>query len=310
MLLKGKRILVTGGAGFLGSHVVQKLIEFGADETKILVPRKKDNDLRIWENCVKVVKNIDLVIHLAGKGGGIGFNQKYPGSILFDNVMMGTQLLEAARMAQVSKFVTIGTVCSYPKDAEVPFKEDDLWSGYPEPTNAAYGLSKKILLVQGQAYRQEYSFNSIHLLVVNLYGPGDTFDPTRSHVIPALIRRMYGAKRNGENAIVLWGTGNPSREFLYVEDAAEGICKAAIEYDESEPVNLGSGQEITIRDLAKLIADCVGYKGEILWDQSKPDGQPRRRLDTSRAQKKFGFKAKTPLREGLERTVKWYMDRV
>jgi GDP-L-fucose synthase len=308
--LAKKKILVTGGAGFLGTHVVKKLVESGSDPSDIRVPRSKTSDLRLWENCTNAVSDIDIVIHLAGKGGGIGFNQRYPGSIVYDNVVMGAQLMEAARQAEVSKFVMIGTVCSYPKFLPVPFKEEDLWNGYPEETNAPYGLSKKILLVQGKAYREEYSFNAIHLLLVNMYGPRDDFGAERSHAIPALIKRMAEAKASGKKEIVLWGTGKPSREFLYVEDAAEGIYRATSSYDGSEPVNLGSGSEITIRDLATRISELVGYDGTITWDTSKPDGQPRRSLDTSRAQREFGFKASTSLSDGLRKTIEWYQSEV
>jgi len=266
--------------------------------------------LRLWENCTNAVRDIDIVIHLAGKGGGIGFNQKYPGSIGYDNVVMGSQLMDAARQAGVSKFVMIGTVCSYPKFLPVPFKEEDLWNGYPEETNAPYGLSKKILLVQGKAYRDEYSFNAIHLLLVNMYGPRDDFSAERSHAIPALIRRMAEAKASGKKEIVLWGTGKPSREFLYVEDAAEGICQATKLFDGAEPVNLGSGSEITIKDLATQISKLIGYEGAITWDTTKPDGQPRRSLDTTRAQQEFGFKAKTALADGLKKTIAWYQSQV
>ncbi len=310
MDLARKRILVTGGAGFLGTYVVKKLAESGCDPGDIRVPRSRATDLRLWENCTNAVRDMDIVIHLAGKGGGIGFNQKYPGSIVYDNVVMGAQLMEAARQAGVSKFVMIGTVCSYPKFLPVPFKEEDLWNGYPEETNAPYGLSKKILLVQGKAYRDEYSFNAIHLLLVNMYGPRDDFSPERSHAIPALIRRMAEAKVSGNKEIVLWGTGKPSREFLYVEDAAEGICQATRLYDGAEPVNLGSGSEITIKDLATQISTLIGFKGTIAWDTTKPDGQPRRSLDTSRAQQEFGFKAKTSLVDGLKKTIEWYQGQV
>lgn len=304
--IAGKRILVTGGAGFLGSSVVRELVRKGVDANDILVPRSKTMDLREWENCLKAVEGRDIVIHMAGKGGGIGFNQKYPGSIFFDNVMIGAQLMEAARQAGVSKFVTVGTVCSYPKFAPVPFKEEDLWNGYPEPTNGPYGMSKKMLLVQGDAYRQQYGFNAIHLLLVNLFGPGDDFDPVRSHVIPAMIRRMHEAKMQDRQKIILWGTGLPSREFLYVDDAAEGIYLATASYDRSEPVNLGSGNEISIKDLATLIAEKIGFSGEIIWDSSKPDGQPRRVLDVSRARREFHFVAQTRFEEGLEKTISWY----
>lgn len=306
MKFRDKRILVTGGAGFLGSFVVEALKRRNVGEDNIIIPRSQDVDLRKWENCLSAVDGIDLVIHLAGRGGGIGYNQKYPGSTFFDNTLMGVQLMEAARRAEVAKFVTIGTVCSYPKFSPLPFREENLWNGYPEETNAAYGLSKKTLLVQGQAYRQEFGFNSIHLLVVNLYGPRDNFDPQTSHVIPAIIRKFTDAVEHRKEKITLWGSGNVSREFLYVEDAAEGIVLAAERYDRPDPVNLGSGNEVTIKRLALLVKVLTGFDGRINWDTSKPDGQPQRRLDVTRARKEFRFQAKTDLRQGLERTIKWY----
>lgn len=309
MDLEDKSILVTGGRGFLGSFVVEELRKRNVAEDKILVPRSREMDLRIWDNCVQVVKGRDLIIHLAGKGGGIGYNQKHPGSTFLDNAIMGIQLMEAARRENVAKFVTIGTICSYPKFAPMPFKEEDLWKGYPEETNAAYGLSKKMLLVQGQAYRKEYGFNSIHLLMVNLYGPKDNFDLESSHVIPALIRKFSEAVEGRKNEVTLWGTGNASREFLYVEDAAKGIVLATEKYDRPEPVNLGSGSEITIKQLANLISELSEFTGKIIWDTSKPDGQPKRRLDISKAKKEFGFEAKTDFKEGLKRTIEWYSSR-
>ena len=302
-----KKILVTGGAGFLGSFIVEKLIkERGVSPGNIRVPRSKDFDLRKWENCVKAVKDMDIVIHLAAKVGGIGFNKKYPATLFYDNAIMGIQLMEAARLEGVQKFVAIGTVCAYPKYTPVPFREEDLWSGYPEETNAPYGVAKKILLVQAQAYREQYGFNAIYLLQVNLYGPRDNFDPESSHVIPALIKKMVDAKLEGKNEVVVWGTGKASREFLYVEDAAEGIILATEKYNKPDPVNLGVGKEITIKKLVDLIAELAEYKGKIVWDTSKPDGQPRRCLETSRAKKEFGFEAKTDLTEGIKRTIKWY----
>ena len=303
-----KKILVTGGAGFLGSFVVEKLInERNVDTGNIRIPRSKDLNLRVWENCVKAVEDMDIVIHLAARVGGIGFNKKYPATLFYDNAIMGIQLMEAARQEGVEKFVVIGTVCAYPKYTSVPFKEENLWSGYPEETNAAYGIAKKVLLVQVQAYREQYGFNAIYLLPVNLYGPRDNFDPERSHVIAALIKKMVDAKLDGRNEVVVWGTGKASREFLYVEDAAEGILLATEKYDKPDPVNLGSGKEVTVRELVSVLTELTGYKGKIVWDSSMPDGQPRRCLETSRAKKEFGFEARTDLREGLKRTIEWYM---
>ena len=301
-----KKILVTGGAGFLGSFLVERLKEEGVNKEDIRIPRSKDVDLRHWENCVEVVKEIDIIIHLAAKVGGIGYNQKYPATLFYDNAIMGIQMMEAARQEGVDKFVAVGTVCAYPKFTAVPFKEEDLWNGYPEETNAPYGLAKKMLLVQAQAYRQQYGFNSIFLLPVNLYGPGDNFDLENSHVIPALIRKFAEAVENKNKEVVVWGTGKVSREFLYVEDAARGIILAAEKYNKPEPVNLGAGFEIKIMDLVELIAELTGYNGEIVWDTTKPDGQPRRRLDVSRAAREFGFKAKTKFEKGLKNTIEWY----
>ncbi len=302
-----KKVLVTGGAGFLGSFVVDRLIgERRVRQQNITIPRSAGADLRIWENCVKAVRNIDVVLHVAGRGGGIGYNRKYPGLLFYDNIVMNSQLMEASRQEAVEKFVGIGTVCSYPKYAAVPFKEEDLWDGYPEETNASYGLAKKMMLVQSQAYRQQYGFNSVHLLMVNLYGPRDHFSLEDSHVIPALIRKFVEATYDNQDKVVVWGTGKASREFLYVEDAAEAIILAAEKYDKAEPVNIGAGKEITIRELVELIADLTGYEGKIVWDTSKPDGQPRRCLDTSRAKKEFGFEAKTDFKRGLKKTIEWY----
>jgi len=304
---EGKRVLVTGGAGFLGRFVINELLQHGADKKCIAVPRKKDTDLRKWESCKKVVKDIDLVIHLAVTGGGIGFNRENPGATFYDNAVMGIQLMEAARQAGVGKFVMAGTICSYPKFSPIPFKEEDLWNGYPEETNAPYGLSKKMLLVQSQAYRAQYGFNGIHLLFVNMYGPGDNFDPMSSHVIPALIRKFGDAKEKGEKEVIAWGTGKASREFLYVADAARGLRLAAEKYDRPEPVNLGAGFEITVKELVSLIAELMDYRGEIAWDTSKPDGQPRRMLDVSKAERVFGFKTETTFEEGLRKTIDWYL---
>ena len=303
-----KKVLVTGGAGFLGSFIVEKLKEKGVDESDIRIPRSKDTDLRVWKNCVRSVKNVDIVIHLAARVGGIGFNRKYPATLFYDNAIMGIQMMEAARQENVEKFVAIGTVCAYPKHTPVPFKEENLWNGYPEETNAPYGLAKKMMLVQSQAYRQQYDFNSIFLLPVNLYGPRDNFDLESSHVIPALIRKFTEAVINNKKEVVLWGTGKASREFLYVEDAARGILLATEKYNKSDPVNIGAGFEIKIKDLAELIAELTGFKGEIVWDTTKPDGQPRRCLDVTKAKKEFGFEAKVDFREGLEKTIEWYKE--
>jgi GDP-L-fucose synthase len=302
-----RKILVTGGTGFLGSFVVEKLIEERkVNPENIRIPRSKDMDLRKWQNCAKAARDMDIVIHLAARVGGIGFNKKYPATLFYDNAMMGIQLIEAARQEGVEKFVVIGTVCAYPKYTQIPFKEENLWSGYPEETNAAYGIAKKVLLVQAQAFREQYGFNVIYLLPVNLYGPRDNFDPERSHVIAALIKKMVDAKLEGKGEIVVWGTGKASREFLYVEDAAEGILLATEKYNKPDPVNLGSGKETTIREIVDLIARLTGYEGKIVWDASKPDGQPRRCLETSRAKKEFGFEAKTDFEEGLKKTIEWY----
>jgi GDP-L-fucose synthase len=302
-----KKILITGGAGFFGSRVVRQLLERGADKENILIPRSKEIDLRRWENCVSVVKNRDIVIHLAAKVGGIGYNQAYPADLFYDNAIMGIQLMEAARQENVGKCVVAGTICAYPKFTPVPFKEENLWEGYPEETNAPYGLAKKMLLVQSQAYRAQYGFNSIYLLPVNLYGPGDNFNPESSHVIPALIKKFTEAKQNDNPFVEVWGTGAASREFLYVDDAARGLVLAAERYNKPDPVNLGSGMEITIRDLVVLINELTRYEGEIHWDTTKPDGQPKRCLDVSRAQKEFGFQATMPFREGLKQTIEWYL---
>lgn len=301
-----KRVLVTGGAGFLGSYVLKGLHSRGCQ--RVFVPRSKDFDLRENESIVRLYDKVrpDMVIHLAAVVGGIGANQKQSGQFFYENAIMGIQLVEYARRFGIQKFVCIGTICAYPKFTPVPFKEKDLWNGYPEETNAPYGLAKKMLLVQLQSYREEYGFNGIYLLPVNLYGPGDNFDLETSHVIPAIIRKCVEAKVQGKKMVVAWGTGIVSREFLYAEDAAEGILLAAEYYNGSDPVNLGSGEEISIRELVYLIRELSGFEGEIEWDTSKPDGQPRRRLDTSRAEREFGFKAKTSLRDGLRRTIDWY----
>jgi GDP-L-fucose synthase len=304
---ENKKFLVTGGAGFLGSYVVEKLKDRGVNNEDIIVPRSKEMDLRIMDNCYKVCENVDMVIHLAANVGGIGFNRSYPGSLFYDNAIMGIQLMEAARQVGVEKFVALGTVCAYPKFTPVPFKEEDLWNGYPEDTNAPYGLAKKMLLVQSQAYRQQYGFNSIFLLPVNLYGIGDNFDEESSHVIPALIRKFIDAKETGANEVEVWGSGVASREFLNVEDAAEGILLATEKYNKSDPINLGAGFEIKICDLVELISKITGYTGKIIWDDSKPDGQPRRCLVVSKAESEFEFKAKIKFEDGLRNTIDWYM---
>ena len=301
-----KNFLVTGGAGFLGSFVVHKLLDRGIPKKNIFIPRSKDMDLRKWENCVKTVRGRDIVIHLAGIVGGIGYNRQIPGQMFYDNIMMGIQLMEAARQAGVEKFVAIGTICAYPKFTKVPFVEGALWEGYPEETNAPYGLAKKMLLVQAQAYRQQYNMNAIYLLPVNLFGPGDNFSPESSHVIPALIKKVADAQKARQKHIDVWGTGNASREFLYVDDCAEGIVLATQKYSKPDPVNLGANREIKIKDLAKLICKLMNFKGEVRWDQTKPDGQPRRMVDATLAQKEFGFKAKTDFEKGLKKTIEWY----
>jgi GDP-L-fucose synthase len=301
-----KRVVVTGGAGFLGSVVVAQLRALGC--STIVVPRSQDYDLVEMSDVKRLYNDAapDLIIHLAARVGGIGANQANAGKFFYDNLMMGTQLMEVGRQRRLQKFVALATICAYPKFTPVPFKEDDLWLGYPEETNAAYGLAKKMLLVQSQAYRQQYGFNSIVLFPVNLYGPGDNFDLTTSHVIPALIRKCFEAKHAPNSEIVLWGDGSPSREFLYVEDAAEGILRAAETYNESLPVNLGTGEEITIRNLASMIATEIGFTGRIVWDTSKPNGQPRRCLDVNRAKQFFGFQAKHSLQDGLKKTIQWF----
>lgn len=301
-----KKILVTGGAGFLGSHLVEYLVSQGAKRKNITIPRSKDTDLRDKEVCARVVKGQDLIIHLAANVGGIGYNQLNPGTLFYDNLLMGVHLMEEARKAGVQKFVAIGTICAYPKYTPVPFKEDELWSGYPEETNAPYGLAKKMMLVQAQAYRQQYGFNAVYLLPVNLYGPSDNFNPDSSHVIPALIKKFIDAIDHGDKQVTVWGTGTPTREFLYVEDAARGIALAAEHYNGNEPVNLGSSFEISIFDLAHLIGKLTGFKGEIVFDKTKPDGQPRRKLDVSRAKKEFQFESKVTFEEGLKHTIEWY----
>ena len=304
--LATKRICVTGGAGFLGNHLIRRLKEHGARE--IFVPRYPEYDLVREADIIRMIDTAkpDIIIHLAAKVGGIGANRERPGEFFYDNLMMGVQLIHQSWLKGVEKFVAIGTICAYPKYTPIPFKEEDLWNGYPEETNAPYGLAKKMLLVQSQAYREQYGYNSIFLLPVNLYGPGDNFNPASSHVIPALIRKCFEAKEQGATEIVAWGDGSPTREFIYVEDAAEGITLATERYNSSEPVNIGSGFEISIKDLTETIARLTGFTGTIRWDTSKPNGQPRRKLDTTRAREAFGFEAKTDFEEGLKRTIAWY----
>jgi GDP-L-fucose synthase len=308
---ENKRVLVTGGSGFLGSFVVEKLKARGCKN--IFVPRSKEYDLVEMNAVKKLYRDTkpEIVIHFAAKVGGIGANRKNPGKFFYDNLMMGVQMMEMGRQTGIEKFVAIGTVCAYPKFTPVPFHEKDLWDGYPEESNAPYGLAKKMLLVQAQAYRDQYGFNAIYLLPTNIYGPGDNFDPESSHVIPALIRKCVDALPPTSNlqpeTVMVWGTGKPTREFLYVEDAAEGILLAAEKYDKPDPVNLGAGFEISIKDLVDLIAKLTGFGGKIIWDPAKPDGQPRRMLDVTKAEKEFGFKAKTGLGQGLKKTIEWYV---
>jgi GDP-L-fucose synthase len=303
---ENKRVVVTGGSGFLGSFVAEKLRKRGCKN--VFVPRSMDYNL-VEMDMVKRLYNDakpDIVIHMAARVGGIGANRVNPGKFFYDNLMMGVQMIEIGYRMGIEKFVVIGTICSYPKFTPVPFKEEDLWNGYPEETNAPYGLAKKMLLVQAQAYRQQYGLNAINLLPVNLYGPRDNFDPESSHVIPALIKKCIDAMKNNESQIIVWGTGKPTREFLYVEDAAEGILAATEHYNKTGPVNLGAGFEISIRDLINLIAKLTGFTGEIMWDDSKPDGQPRRCLDISKAEEEFGFRAKINFEKGLRKTIEWY----
>jgi len=300
-----KIVLVTGGKGFLGSFVVEELQK--RNVKKIIISSSIDHDLRKGENCKKLVQNVDIVIHLAGHGGGIGLMKEKPGEIFYDNIMMGTQLIHEAKEAGVEKFIAIGTVCSYPKFTQIPFKEESIWTGYPEETNAAYGMSKKMLLVQSQAYRQQYGFKSIVLFPTNMYGPKDDFDPLTSHVIPAIILKIYQAKKTNTDSITLWGDGTPSRDFLYVEDAARGIILATEKYDNNLPVNLGSEEEITIKDLAKIICEIMNFNGKINWDISKPNGQPRRCVSNKMAEEKFGFKPEFSLKDGLKLTIDWFI---
>lgn len=300
-----KKVIVTGGTGFLGKHLVHKLK--GIKPKKISIYGSKDFDLRIFKNCQKAVNGSDVVIHLAANVGGIGYNQEYPSELFEDNLLMGLYMMKAARLSGVNKYVAIGTICSYPKFAPIPFKEKDLFNGYPEETNAPYGLAKLMQLVQAQAYRQQYGFNAIFLLPVNLYGPGDNFNPESSHVIPSLIKKFIDAKELGNKEVVVWGTGKATREFLYVKDAARAILLATEKYDKNDPVNIGAGFEVSIKNLAEMIKNLTDFKGKIVWDKHKPDGQPRRMLDTSRAETEFGFRAKTSFESGLKKTIEWYL---
>ncbi|WP_069791426.1 GDP-L-fucose synthase family protein [Cyanobacterium sp. IPPAS B-1200] len=306
--LTNKKILVTGGSGFLGKQVVAELLKAGANMDHITIPRSKDCDLTIWENCQKAVENQDIVIHLAAHVGGIGLNQAKPAELFYDNLMMGTQLIHASYQAGVEKFTCVGTICAYPKFTPVPFKEEDLWNGYPEETNAPYGIAKKALLVQLESYRQQYGFNGIYLLPVNLYGPEDNFNPESSHVIPALIKKVHEALEKGEKVIPVWGDGSPTREFLYSNDAGRGIVMATQLYNSHEPINLGTNFEISIKDLIELICDLMGFDGELEWQTDKPNGQPRRCLDTTKAKDTFGFTANMELRQGLKNTIDWYVN--
>ena len=306
--LSGKQILVTGGAGFLGKQVVEQLKLAGANPDKISIPRSRELNLVKLDHCYQAVQGQDIVIHLAAHVGGIGLNREKPAELYYDNLMMGTQLIHAAYETGVSKFVCVGTICAYPKFTPVPFKEDDLWNGYPEETNAPYGVAKKALLVQMQAYRQQYGFNGVYLLPVNLYGPEDNFNPNSSHVIPALIRKVYEAQQRKDKTLPVWGDGSPTREFLYSTDAARGIVMATQKYDGAEPVNLGTNYEISIRDLVELICELMNFQGEIVWETDKPNGQPRRCLDTNRAKQEFGFVAETDFRSGLKNTIEWYRE--
>lgn len=304
IILKNKTILVTGGAGFLGSHLIELLKK--EKPKKLIIPRSNEHDLRNIKDVRKVLKNVDIVIHLAANVGGIGYNQEHPAELFYDNLIMGTQMMHESYKAGVEKFVSIGTICAYPKFTPVPFKEEDIWIGYPEETNAPYGLAKKMQLVQSQAYRDQYGFNAIYLLPTNLYGPRDNFDPNSSHVIPALIKKFIEAKENNAEEVTVWGTGSPTREFLYVEDAARAIVEATKKYNKPDPINLGSSFEISIAELAHLIGDLVGYKGKIIFDTSKPDGQPRRKIDTTKAKEEFDFESNITFKEGLKKTIEWY----
>lgn len=306
--LRNKRIVVTGGAGFLGKQVIEQLLSAGADQDKISVPRSRDCDLRVWENCQQAVNQQNVVIHLAAHVGGIGLNQEKPAELFYDNLMMGSQLIHAAYQAGVQKFICVGTICAYPKFTPVPFQETDLWMGYPEETNAPYGIAKKALLVQLESYQHQYGFDGIYLLPVNLYGPEDNFDPRSSHVIPALIRKVYEAKHRGDQELRVWGDGSPTREFLYVTDAAHGIVMATQNYSGTDPVNLGTGYEISIQTLVNLICQLMDFRGDVIWETNKPNGQPRRCLNVERAKTAFGFTAQIDLKVGLKKTIDWYLN--
>jgi len=307
---QNKKILLTGGAGFVGKEVYKELLKRGVEEKNVVIPRRKDADLRKENICNELVSGVDIVMHLAGNVGGIGYNRENPGRLFYDNMMMGMNLIEAARIHKVSKFVQVGTICAYPKFTPVPFKEEDLWNGYPEETNAPYGIAKKALLVMLEAYRAQYGLNGIYLLPVNIYGPGDNFNPESSHVIAALIKRLYDAKKNNVKEIVVWGDGTATREFFYVEDAASAIVMATELYEKSEPVNIGAGFEISIKELVTKLTKLMNFTGKVIWDATKPNGQPRRMLDTKRALDEFGFQASTSFDEGLQRTIEWYEKKV
>ena len=307
--LTKRKILVTGGAGFLGSHIIEKLLSIGVNLNQIVIPRKDQVDLRDLTNCLEIVKDIDIIFHIAGNIGGIGYNQKYPGSILYDNLIMGIQLLEAARKSNIKKFLTIGTTCSYPNETFIPFKEENLWDGYPSDVTAPYGLAKKMLLVQSEAYHKQYNFNAIYLIPTNLYGPKDNYFQDKSHVIPALIKKVVDAKINNHPIINVWGRGTATREFLYVKDAARAIVTAMEKYNKPEPVNLGTGEEVSIKTLLSKIVNIIGFSGKIKWEKDKPEGQPRRSLNINKANNEFGFKATTSLEVGLKKTIDWYLNK-
>ena len=304
--LKNKTVLVTGGNGFLGKKIVENLETLGIND--IIIPSSDDFDLRNIENCKKVVSDADIVFHLAANTGGIGLNKEKPGEIFYDNLIMGTHLLHESKMANVEKFIALGTICSYPKFSQIPFLEEDIWNGYPEETNAPYGLAKKMLIVQSQAYREQYNFQSIVVVPTNLYGPNDNFDPSSSHVIPALILKVHNAKKNNDDKIVVWGDGSATRDFMYVDDAAKGITLAAEKYDDELPLNLGSSEEISIAELTKLICELLDYNGNIVWDKTKPNGQPRRCVSYQRAKEKIGFEPTTKLKDGLKNSIKWFVE--